>query len=97
MRAGRKLRRRYGRARASGFARWLDTFLSEKGIDLEDRFTVQGPEWGENNMAYQNVVDVMKQAPAHEQAAIKNMLVKIDFRNGDVRHYLRHLAQAIAR
>ena len=94
-----KLGRRYGRghARASGFSRWLDTFLSEKGIDLEDRFTVQGPTWGENDMAYEHVVAAMKQAPAHEQAAIKTMLVKIDFKNGDVRHYLRHLAQAIAR
>lgn len=95
----RGLKRRYGggHARASGFSRWLDTFLSEKGIDLEDRFTVHGPVWGENDMAYQNVVDVMKQAPAHEQAGIKNMLVRIDFKNGDVRHYLRHLAQAIAK
>jgi hypothetical protein len=94
MRKRRKVRR--GRARG-GFSRWLDTFLSEKGIDLEDRFTVQGPEWGENDMAYEHVVDAIKRAPAHEQAGIKDMLVKIDFKNGDVRHYLRHLAQAIAR
>lgn len=38
----------------------------------------------------------MNLAPASEQRAIKTMLVKIDFVNGDVRKYLRHLAQAIA-
>ena len=37
------------------------------------------------------------QAPRHEQDGIKNMLVKIDFHNGDVMHYFKHLAQAIAR
>lgn len=47
-------------------------------------------------MAYSNVVEATKLAPAHEQKAIKTMLVKIDFVNGDVRRYLRHMAQAIA-
>lgn len=77
------------------FTRWLDTFLAEKGIDLDRTFTVNGPS-GPNHMAYANVVEAIKQAPAHEQAGIKSMIVRIDFKNGDVRHYLRHLAQAIA-
>lgn len=77
------------------FANWLDTLIEEKGIDLEQGFSVEGPS-GENHMAYQNVVDVIKGASANEQAGIKNMLVRIDFANGDIRHYFRHLAQAIA-
>lgn len=77
------------------FKKWLDTFIDEKGIDLEQGFTVPGPS-GHNHMTYQNVIDVMKQAPKHEQNGIKDMIVRIDFRNGDVTHYLRHLAQAIA-
>lgn len=77
------------------FDKWLDTFLSEKGIDLEDRFEVEGPS-GPNNMAYQNVVDAMKGAPVHEQDSIKTLMVKVDFVNGDIRKLLRHLAQAIA-
>ena len=82
--------------KAAGFARWLDTFLSEKGIDLEQYFSVEGPTGG-NIMPYGVVVEHMKIAPAHEQSAIKTMLVKIDFMNADVRRYLRHLGQAIAR
>jgi len=77
------------------FTTWLDTFNSEKGIDLEQRFDVEGPS-GTNSMEYAHVVDAIKQAPAHEQAGIKNTIVKIDFANGDVRHFYRHLAQAIA-
>lgn len=78
------------------FLKWLDTFLAEKGIDLEETFEVTGPVYGVNDMAYENVVEAMNLAPASEQRAIKTMLVKIDFVNGDVRKYLRHLAQAIA-
>ena len=47
-------------------------------------------------MQYVHVVAAMQLAPKHEQAAIKTMLVKIDFVNGDVCRYLKHLAQAIA-
>ena len=77
------------------FNKWLETFIQEKGVDLEDSFTVQGPG-GENHMQYIHVIAAIQGAPAHEQAGIKSMIVKIDFRNGDVRHYFRHLAQAIA-
>ena len=80
----------------SPFNRWFETFLDEKGIDLEEGFTVNGPS-GPNHMQYVHVVQtIVEHAPASEQRAIKTALVRIDFQNGDVRHYLRHLAQAIA-
>lgn len=78
------------------FCGWLNTFLSEKGVDLTDSFEVEGSVYGVNLMTYENVVEAMSVAPAAEQRAIKTMFVKIDFVNGDVRRYLRHLAQAIA-
>lgn len=77
------------------FNQWLDTFLNEKGIDREHVLTVDGPS-GENCIPVGCLVDMMKQAPKHEQAGIKTMIVKIDFRNGDVLHYFKHLAQAVA-
>lgn len=77
------------------FISWFNTFLSEKGIDLEEGFEVDGPS-GANFMCYENVVNAIKIAPTSEQSAIKDMLVKIDFKNGDVKHYFRHLAQAMA-
>jgi len=79
------------------FIEWLDTFLEEKGIDLEDDFTVQGAFYGDNHMTYEVVVEHIKIAPRHEQKKIKDMLVKIDFKNGDVKHFLRHLGQALAK
>ena len=77
------------------FTNWINTFIAEKGIDLEQRFEVEGPS-GANSFEYGMIVDAIKQAPANEQAAIKTTIVKIDFANGDVRHFFRHLAQALA-
>lgn len=76
--------------------KWLDTFISEKGLDLEDTFEVEGNEWGWNLIPLGCVVEAIKSAPAHEQKAIRTMIVKIDFVNGDVMDYFEHLAKAIA-
>lgn len=78
------------------FKKWFVTFIEEKGIDLEEGFVVTGPVFGENHMTYQNIYDLILQAPVGEQKAIQKMLVKIDFMNGDVKHYFRHLAKAVA-
>jgi hypothetical protein len=77
------------------FTKWLETFVSEKGLDTDQVFTVPGKS-GDNHIPLECVLDAIKGAPAHEQAGIKSMIVKIDFRNGDVCHYFKHLAQAIA-
>ena len=38
----------------------------------------------------------IENAPAREQDGIKTMLVRIDFANGDVMDYFKHLAGALA-
>jgi hypothetical protein len=77
------------------FSTWLDTFLSEKGIDLETIVEAEGPS-GTNYIPVACLVELMNQAPKHEQAGIKNMLVRIDFANASVLDYLKHLAGAVA-
>lgn len=81
----------------SGFNTWLDTFIDEKGIDLEHRFDVEGPQWGWNSIPLSVVVDTAKRTSSAEQTEIKNTLVQIDYKNGDVLHYFEHLAKALAR
>lgn len=78
----------------NSFKTWLETFISEKGIDGEQVLTVPGPS-GDNHIPVGCIVESILQAPASEQAGIKNMIIKIDFVNGDVIRYFRHLAQAI--
>ena len=77
------------------FTQWLDTFVEEKGIYPEKSFEVTGPS-GWNLIPVGCVIEAIKGAPSHEQAAIKTTLVKIDFLNGDVYHFFNHLAGAIA-
>jgi hypothetical protein len=72
------------------FARWLDLLMYEKGIDLEERF-----ELADNNFSYEVIVEQMKACNAEEQTRLKNMLVRLDFLNQDIRAYMRHLAQAL--
>ena len=83
--------------RPSAFATWLDTFVEEKGLDTDHVFTVPGPRWGDNLIPLSVVLREAKATGSAEQKAIKDMLVKIDFRNGNVMLYFEHLAKALAR
>lgn len=79
----------------TAFAQWFKRFNEEKGIDGETNIEVEGPS-GTNFMTLQNVFDAILATTPAEQAAIKTMIVKIDFKNGDVVDYYKHLAKAIA-
>jgi hypothetical protein len=78
------------------FIHWLRTFVQEKGLDREHVFEVEGPEWGTNFIPFEILLRAIENAPAREQEGIKTMLVRIDFANGDVMHYFKHLAGALA-
>jgi len=77
------------------FAKWIDTFIEEKEIDPDEYMEIEGPS-GLNMIPVSALVAAIKSAPASERASIKDVIVRIDFVNGDVRGYFRHLAQAIA-
>jgi hypothetical protein len=80
----------------NAFSIWLQVFIEEKGIDLEDSFEVDVN--GETNFfTYEVVTEAILSAPINEQAKIKNMLVEIDFKNGDVKHYLRFLGECMVK
>lgn len=78
------------------FDEWLDMFISEKEIDTDTIIEVEGPS-GLNIMPVGVVIEHIKITTPEEQHQIKDILVKIDFFDGDVLHFFRHLAQAIAK
>lgn len=78
------------------FNEWIDTHLKEKGIDLNEVLTVDGPS-GPNQIPVGLVVNLAKQAGPVEQSQVKDTLVKIDFVNGDPLHFFAHLAGSFAR
>lgn len=81
----------------TAFTKWLDTFVEEKGIDTQKFLGVEGAEWGINLIPVGVVIQHIKLTSPEEQAQIKNVIVKIDFANGDVVDFFKHLAKAIAR
>jgi hypothetical protein len=66
---------------------YLETLITEKGVDLESNITIDG-HFG---ITYQMLIDFISEAKDYHQQ-IKTTLVKIDFMNGDLFHYLQHLA-----
>lgn len=78
----------------SRFNKWLDTLIEEKGIDLSEILETRRGEEG-RGLPVSFIVEHIKIAPAGEQAKIKDTLVKIDFLNGDICHYLAHLGAAL--
>lgn len=79
------------------FNKWLDTLVEEKGIDTEQYFYLDGPTGDFNIIELSVVIDAIKATCKQEQVGIKNTLVAIDFVNGDIVDYFKHLAQALAR
>jgi len=75
---------------------YLDKLIAEKGLDLEQIIEIEG-ESGTNWIPLVFVIDAIKAASKGEQDQIRNTLVQIDFKNGDVMHFFTHLAGAIAR
>ena len=80
----------------TSFNQWLDTFIKEKGIDLDYTFTIE-----DNGVTHifelGNVIENIKATSQEEQNAIKDMIVKIDFNNGDVVDYFKHLSKALVK
>lgn len=76
------------------FDNWLDNFIKEKEIDLDETFTIES-----NRQAHifeiGNIIENIKATSSKEQNEIKDMIVKIDFHNGDVVDYFKHLAKAL--
>lgn len=74
--------------------RYLKTFFEEKNLPTES-WTLTSSK----GVVHIIDTDVVKEhifiAPVKEQEQIANVIRQIDFKNGDVNHFLKHLAQAI--
>lgn len=74
----------------TAFQQWFVTFLEEKQIDMSESVACSNGQ-----LQVGDVCSVIMTCPENEQKAIKEMIVKIDFKNGDVVDYLKHLAKAL--
>ncbi len=72
---------------------YLEALITEKGTDLEADINLDG----HIGLTYQMLVDfIVEQVPEHHKT-IRATLVKIDFLNGDVFHFLKHLAEGMVK
>ena len=77
---------------------YLETLIEEKGLDLEGTIIeVEGKDWGMNMIPLGCVVDFIMSSGKDSQMSVKNTLVKIDFHNGDVMHFFKHVASFMAK
>ena len=72
---------------------YFDRFFEEKELPLES-WTIERDDWVHINDS-DAVIEAIKMAPAHEQSGIREVLVRIDFVNGDVMPFLEHLANGL--
>lgn len=73
------------------FLKWFNTFLEEKRLTYSlYEFDVNGTT---HFMDSETVIDLIKRADFAEQDFIKLQIVKIDFLNGDIHHFFKHLAK----
>ncbi len=70
---------------------WLDTFLTEKQVDPETVFVldVAGVT---HYVPFEVIREFVEHLPESLQGQIKEKLIRVDFVNGDVLHFCRHLA-----
>ena len=74
----------------TAFQKWLITFSQEKQLDMSEPVQGRGCI-----LQVGDVLSAMMSAPKSEQTQIKSILVMIDFKNGNVMHFIRHAAQAL--
>ena len=73
---------------------FITTFFAEKNLD--DRIYEVESEGTLNLISTENVIERIGCTSGAERQQIENILRELDFRNGDVHHFLQHLAQAMA-
>jgi hypothetical protein len=66
---------------------YLTNLIEEKGRSLEATIPLEG----HIGLTYEMLVDFIASAPEYHKQ-IRNTLVYIDYKNGDVFHYLHYLA-----
>jgi hypothetical protein len=75
---------------------YFDAFFDEKDIDPDETFEFEDSEGTWHHMTYGVVIEAVKGTRAVEATNIAATLRRLDFANGDVRDFLRHLGRAMA-
>ncbi len=72
---------------------YLENLITEKETDLETTINIDG----HIGITYQMLIDYIVEVGTAYHEQIRTTLVKIDFLNGDVFHYLNFLAEGMVK
>ena len=73
---------------------YIDTFFKEKNVPYAS-WTITDKNGEANFIDNETVIAFIKKTRGTERTKISNMLRRIDFANGNVNHFLRHLAEGL--
>lgn len=73
---------------------YLKTFFKEKDLPLEN-WELLDNDGTPHFISNEVVIEAIGNAPAEEQRQIADVIRQIDFKNGNVNDYLKHLAGAL--
>jgi len=77
---------------------YLETLISEKGLDLEGTvLEVEGGDYGTNFIPLGCIVEFILLSGKENQKKVRDTFVKIDFHNGDILHFFTHIATHMAK
>lgn len=74
---------------------YFKTFFEEKNLENKI-YEVTAPNGTVNFIETNAVIERIKLTKGLEAEKIEEILTAIDFKNGDVHHFLKHLAQSMA-
>lgn len=73
---------------------YLETFFEEKDLPFVS-WSVLDSDGNTHHINNEVVIEMIGKAPDSEQEQIAGVIRKIDFHNGDVNDFLKHLAGAL--
>lgn len=75
---------------------FITTYFKEADVNRERTYEVESENGTPNFIKAGNVIDLIKQTEGGERKEIESIIRKIDFHNGDIHHFLNHLAESMA-
>lgn len=78
--------------RKCAWQKWLELMIREKGVALDDHIEIEG-HFG---VTWEMLTDFLGEAKEYQET-IRHNLVHIDFKGGDIFHYLTRLATGMVK
>jgi hypothetical protein len=78
------------------FKNYLTTLLKEKGVSLEHTFEIPSDSpFGNHFVPMEVVLEFIESLDNQTQRKIKETLVLIDYKNGNVLHYMEYITKGM--